>query len=71
MGITKFLRRPPIYLMLYGFATARRDSHPGESWPDTIMEFKRRFGIHDEIDCEEMMYRQIFLMTTDLLNEGI
>ena len=71
MQITKFLRRPQIYLLLYGYVTMRREVYPNENWGDSIRQFKIKFGIHDEIECDEIFYRQVFLMTADLLNEGI
>lgn len=71
MGITAFLRRPGIYLLLYGFCTARRDENPNEDWKETIRQFKLRFGIPDEIECDEAMYLGVYRMTVDLINEGI
>jgi hypothetical protein len=70
LGLTKFLRREPIYQLLYGFCTARRDCHPNESMNDTVEAFRRRFRIEDELD-EDVVIRQIARMTQDLINEGI
>jgi hypothetical protein len=71
MGITAFLRRPPIYLLLYGWCTERRDRLPDEDWKETIRQFKIRFNIPDEIECDEAMYLGVYRMTLDLINEGI
>ena len=71
LGITAFLRRPPIYLLLYGYCTARRDSIPEEDWNETIKQFKKRFNIADEIDIDKAMYLTVYRMTLDLMNEGI
>ena len=71
MGLTAFLRRPPIYLLFYGYATSRRDEHPAESWMETIRQFKKRYGIHDEIEIDEAIFRTVFKMTADLINERI
>ena len=71
MGITAFLRRPPIYLLLYGWCTERRDRLPDEDWKETIRQFKTRFNIPDEIECDEAMYLGVYRMTVDLINEGI
>ena len=71
LGVTAFLRRPSIYLLFYGYATSRRDEHPAESWMETIRQFKRRYGIRDEIEIDEAVFRTVFKMTADLINEGI
>jgi hypothetical protein len=71
LGITAFLRRSPIYMLLHGYATSRRDERPNEDWKETIIQFKKRYNIPDDIECDEAMYREIFRMTTDLINEGI
>ena len=71
LGVTAFLRRPSIYLLFYGYATSRRDEHPAESWMETIRQFKKRYGIQDEIEIDEAVFRTVFKMTADLINEGI
>lgn len=71
LGITAFLRRPPLYLLLHGYVTGRRDEHPNEDWKETIAAFKKRYAIPDEIDVDETFYRAIFRMTIDLINEGV
>ncbi len=47
------------------------DEHPDENCDDAIREFKKRFGIPDEIECDDAMRREIYRMTTDLINEGV
>jgi len=71
LGITRFLRRPPIYLLLYGFVTCRRDEYPEESWQETILVFKKRFNIPDDVDCDSAMLREVFRMTIDIIKEGV
>jgi len=70
LGITRFLRRMPIHLLFYGYATARRDL-VGETWPETVKAFKKRYLIPDEIDIDEPLIREQRRMTEDIINEGI
>jgi predicted ATP-dependent Lon-type protease len=70
LGITRFLRRMPIHLLFYGYATARRDE-VSETWPETVKAFKKRYCIPDEIDMEDTLIREQRRMTEDIINEGI
>lgn len=70
LGITKFLRRPPIHLLFHGYATARRDL-VNESWQKTVIAFKKRYCIPDEIEIGEALIRESMRMTVDFINEGI
>ena len=60
----------PIHLLFYGYATARRDL-VGETWPETVQAFKKRYLIPDEIDIEDPLIREQRRMTEDIINEGI
>jgi len=71
LGITAFLRRGQIYLLAYGFATARRDERPSENWIETARAFKRRFNIPNDVIQEETLVREMMRMTADFINEGI
>jgi hypothetical protein len=62
LGITRFLRRLPIHLLFYGYATARRD---------LVESFKKRYCIPDEIDIKDQLIREQRRMTEDIINEGI
>ena len=70
LGITRFLRRMPIHLLFYGYATARRDL-VGETWPETVKAFKKRYLIPDDIEIDEPLIREQRRMTEDIINEGI
>jgi hypothetical protein len=36
---------------------------------ETIRQFKKRYGIQDEIEIDEAVFRTVFKMTADLINE--
>lgn len=69
IGIPKLLRRNAIYLLAYGYATARRDER-SETWPETVRAFIARFNLPETI-TEEILIREIYRMTGDLLTDGI
>lgn len=43
--LTRIQQRHVEHLAFLGFAAAYRDSHPDESWPQTVRAFKLRLGI--------------------------
>ena len=71
LGVSRFLRRPLIYILAHGYATARRDEHPKESWILTGRAFKRRYNIPDEIIDEESLAVELMRMSADFINEGL
>lgn len=70
LGLSKFLCRQQVYLLFYGFATARRDE-VAENWEETAQAFLVRYNISDETVSAGALVREAFRMTADLLNEGL
>mgnify|MGYP000157860633 CR=1 FL=1 len=69
--LTAFLRRDRVYIMAFGFVTARRDAVANENWFETAREFKRRFNIPDELFSDEVLIRKMQEMTVEFIHEGI
>ena len=70
LGLSKFLCRQQVYLLFYGFATARRDG-VAENWGETARAFLVRYNIPEEVVTTEALIREAFRMTSDFINEGI